>query len=118
MPAYTVPVYKGTLTYIGIRTYRTNVADAGPTLRREVKEWDPATHARFGPFPQVTQDFKLDPRFKRFLQQEEGQKTTSTPSVTEHIKRVLGSFNIGDYDYNDTSHRLPHRSPHSVSVLL
>ena len=96
MLAYTVPVYNGSLTYTGIRIYR-RTSVAGPILRREVKEWDPATHARFGQFPHITHDFKLDPRFERFLQQEEGQKATSTPSVTEHIKRVLGSFDVGDY---------------------
>ena len=97
MPACTVPVCKGTLTYRGIRIYRTSVADAGRILKREVNECDPATHARFGPFPHITHDFKLDPGFERFLHQEEGQKPTSTPSVTEHIKRVLGSFDVGDY---------------------
>ena len=78
-----------------------DVGSAVPKVLDAVKTWDPSTWVRFSNKPPVAlRTFELDPRFARFMRTEEGQKTKSIAIQTRHVKRLLGSLDVGGLDYN------------------
>ena len=68
----------------------------------DVKSWTSADHTRFSKKePKIFRDITIDAKFQRWLGQEEGQKAKSAPDVVRHIRRVIGSLDIGAFNANE-----------------